>query len=521
MTTAATRIEAAPARASIFSEALSPAAFAALFLALLAICFLPFGLSDPLPLADLPNHIARTYLIHALEPGHPLAPFFAIEWKFLPNLASDLLVPPLMNVVAPDTAMTLFVAVTLILQASGIAMVHRLLFGRWSLFALLVFLLLYNRTFLWGFVNYLFAMGVAFWVFAAWLWLRDRSALVRLPLFTLLTLCLAPLHLYGVALYGVLVGTYEVSRAAERWRTPIPALATLALNALPFVPTLALILTSRTASEGTLVWDGLFRKATGLLEPFNNYSLTLDAATLLLVGGAIALGLATRRVVIHRHMVLCVVTLAVLYMALPTMIFGASAADTRLVPAAAMIAIAAADWRISSLAARRVLMLAALALFVTRMAVIAGQWDEAGRYFDKVRTAIGVIEPAETVAAVVGHLEFPKMSPTLHVTNLVIPDRQAFVNSLFHRPGHQVLNVTFDAVPDAFRGCCQHQYAVPNRSAPDATRLAADPFAAIPLDAFDYVFAIGLQYFPNPAPDRLTPVAEGPDFAIYRVTPEP
>ena len=42
------------------------------------------------PLFDYSNHLARQYLL--IEGGNT---FYAVRWELLPNLAQDLIVPPL------------------------------------------------------------------------------------------------------------------------------------------------------------------------------------------------------------------------------------------------------------------------------------------------------------------------------------------------------------------------------------------------------------------------------------------
>ena len=76
----------------------------------------------------------------------------------------------------------LFIALTFLLLAGGTAAIHRALFGRWSPWSLLAFLLLYTRLLLWGFMGYLFGCGLALAAFAAWIALARRHWLLRLVL---------------------------------------------------------------------------------------------------------------------------------------------------------------------------------------------------------------------------------------------------------------------------------------------------------------------------------------------------
>jgi hypothetical protein len=110
------------------------------------------------PLFDYPNHLARLYLL--MEGGNA---FYAVRWEPLPNLAQDLIVPPLAGLMPLDLAAKLFLVMVFGLIAGGAIWLNRVATGAWRFWPLLAFLLLYNRIFLWGFVNYLFGIGVAGW----------------------------------------------------------------------------------------------------------------------------------------------------------------------------------------------------------------------------------------------------------------------------------------------------------------------------------------------------------------------
>ena len=55
------------------------------------------------PLFDYPNHLARMHLLS--EGGNQ---FYAVHWEPLPNLAQDLIVPPLARLMPLDIASKLF-----------------------------------------------------------------------------------------------------------------------------------------------------------------------------------------------------------------------------------------------------------------------------------------------------------------------------------------------------------------------------------------------------------------------------
>src|SRR5579862_3381875 len=155
-------------------------AFAALFLALLALVCVPLTLTALPPLVDYPNHLARMYVLANLDHAPALQRFYQIAWRPVPDLAMDALVPPLLRIMPLEWAGKLFLVAIYVLLTSGVAFLHRVLFGRWSAWPCLAFLLIYNRLLLWGFLNFLFGLGLALWAFAAWVAWRERGVVWRL-----------------------------------------------------------------------------------------------------------------------------------------------------------------------------------------------------------------------------------------------------------------------------------------------------------------------------------------------------
>jgi hypothetical protein len=151
--------------------------FAARFAILALLACLPVLLCETLPLIDYPNHLARMHILSALPSSAQLQNYYAIVWQPLPNLAMDLTVPVLARWLPLAWAGKAFVAAIICLMSGGAAFLHRVLFGMWSAWPLLAFLFVYDHALLWGFVNYLFGIGVSLFALGAWIALRFRPRL--------------------------------------------------------------------------------------------------------------------------------------------------------------------------------------------------------------------------------------------------------------------------------------------------------------------------------------------------------
>lgn len=480
---------------------------------LLALALIPLGLADPLPLVDLPAHLARAYVHANIDTSPVLDKYFAVNWQLQSNLGVDIILPPLLNVMSPHAATVLLAALLLVAPATAVLAIHRTLFGRWSAFPLLVFLFLYNKPFLWGFINYVMAITLALWLFFAWLKLRHLVWWVRVPLFAVLTTLLAPVHLYGFGFYAVLIGTSEFSRVAFGPRAQWGRGAiTLALNALPFVPGIALVFSSPTTSAAEPDWGSVLGKLHGLLEVVEAYGAVSAGVLLVFLGLVLGSALLTGRVVIHRTMVLAIAVLVVIYFAMPLKIFGSGYADVRLLPMIGLVFAATADWRVPSLSWRRGWIAVFAAILVLRMASVMTHFVVADRYFAEVRQSLAPLQPGDRLAVAVLYQpgDFPSFPPNLHLAEMAVVEHEAFVNSMFHDPVAQPLTIIYDVDP-VYRGCCSHEIRVsPEGPAPN-------PFATIPLKKFDYLIVFGTELLDAPPPASVELASEGDGFALYRV----
>src|SRR5258708_38934053 len=208
-------------------------------------------------------------VIATINTDPDLARFYEIDWQVIPNLMMDVVVPPLLRVMNVYAAGQLYTILSFVLIASGTLMLHRQLFGRWSVLPLIAFPLLYNNVFLVGTMNYVFGMGLALWALASWIALRERNLALRLGVSTLFILGLFFCHLFAVGVYGVGLLSFELHRLWTRFgtaRRAAPGASTgitlarllfdFAITGLPFLPVLPLLMMSPTwGLRQTYSWE--------------------------------------------------------------------------------------------------------------------------------------------------------------------------------------------------------------------------------------------------------------------------
>ena len=175
----------------------------------------PLLIVDVPPLLDYPNHLARVFVLASLPHDPVLARFYAAHWSIIPNLALDLVAPPLLLVLPVHVVGRLLIALAVLLPVLGTIAYGRALGGRW--WSLGVGLIAYNGCLLSGFLNFQIALGLALLLAAAWLRWRESRPVGMVALAAAGGVVLFACHLMGLAFFGVLISGAELDRVwAER-----------------------------------------------------------------------------------------------------------------------------------------------------------------------------------------------------------------------------------------------------------------------------------------------------------------
>src|SRR5689334_15760843 len=124
------------------------------------VSILPLLLTVHIPLGDLPNHLARQYILRDWVSSPALQAIYQIHWKLVPNLGLDLFVMAVRWVVSPDLAVRLFCICAVLLLFFGTKSVNRALSSDTSRAYRLTPFLVYGGPFQLGFLNYCFGVGL-------------------------------------------------------------------------------------------------------------------------------------------------------------------------------------------------------------------------------------------------------------------------------------------------------------------------------------------------------------------------
>ena len=214
---------------------------AGLFILTIAIATLPIFSYQFLSINDYLNHLARSDVLLRRHSDLSSSPFFITNWKMLPNLAFDVWILSFGQILPVAIAGKLFVVATLALLLSGVIFLHRVTFNKWSLWPFLAVILLYNRPFLSGILNFLFGVGLWLHVLSLWIYLRPARPLIRASALSAGALAVFFAHLFAFGILAVTIAAYELVIFASSNRPFLRRVGDLIVGGIPFIPAIAIL----------------------------------------------------------------------------------------------------------------------------------------------------------------------------------------------------------------------------------------------------------------------------------------
>ncbi|UCH73183.1 MAG: hypothetical protein JSU82_12570 [Rhodospirillales bacterium] len=490
-------------------------------------------------LVDYPNHLARIHVIAEIGEDPELAANYDVVWAAMPNLAMDLVVPPLAGVLPLEIAGRVFIALTMLMLIAATAALHRVLHGRIGLWPVAVCLLLYNHLLIMGFLNYLFALGVALALFAAWIVRARWPAWLHWTVFPVSLIGLFFAHLFGLVVYGICVAAYEAPGLGQAWRGERRvAVRQAVVTAWQFLPAAMLVLlTMPEGVERDFLYGPLLAKVRALWSPTLTYLKPIDVAVFLFAAAVPLVGAMTGRLTLVRSLRLPLIVLASAAVVMPFWIQGAWGsiwyADLRLPIVLSLLLIAGLHPRNIDARLAVAILGAGAVLLGGRVADIAFEWRRMDADFAEFRTAAQRIERGAAILPVqrrnvpvpAGETRFD--FAYWHVPTLAVIDRAAFVPTLFTDPAKQAVRAApaRDRMDTAFGAPIDVALLVESaRGTGDddsaSAHVAIRNFWADWPRRFDYVLLTHFGARGNPLPQQLTAIHEGSYFTIYRIVGE-
>ncbi len=396
-------------------------------------------------LPDYPAHFAAYYLIAGGAKDPLLARTYQILWQPIPNLAGEIIVPALAHVVPLVVAAKLFLGVAIVLWVLGPALIHRALYGHFGLGGLIAGAFTYNINLMWGFLNYDFGIGVAFFVFAAWIATASRRNTLHIVAFAIAAITIYFCHVFAAVVLALMLGGFEISvivtRHEENWRRTLAVrLGTLVLVFLP----VAIASSFRPRGEGEShiefnLIDTALDRIDAILQRYFDHP-----AYLLLVILLVSLGVALylKRASIDRRMKPLLLALLIGAIFAPEWAAGGWGVDLRLPGVLCGLLFASTDFRFRE-RELAVAEAAVLAIFVLNAAVLTGNWRRFDRQVKEFRTALTRVPLGSRLMTVLDGDDIGMRSdqPYWHLAELAIVDRKAFTPLMFTTHGQHITRV--------------------------------------------------------------------------------
>lgn len=375
--------------------------------ALCAVAIAPLLVVDVPPLIDYPNHLARAFVLASLPSDPWLATFFSAHWAIIPNLAVDLMAPPLMRLLPVHDVGRLLLAAAVVLPLLGTAAYGSALGGRW--WCLAAGLVAYNGTLMEGFLNFNLSIGAALLLAAGWLRWRDSRPVATAALAMAGAAALFACHLMGLLFFAALLTSAEAFRLLRD--RPRPALlarfllrqatARGGMLLLVFaVPAALYSVSPLRALGGDAEFLPPLAKLAQLLAPFTNYDRTLDVVTAVLALACPCACLALRRGRVPGQAAIAAAVILVAYLGAPYAWKGTSQLDTRfavmlaLMLFAGFIPVGWPPWLC------RVGVATTMLLFAARLTLLTVAWAQHRADLADLRAALAPVRPGQAVYVV-------------------------------------------------------------------------------------------------------------------------
>ena len=409
---------------------------AAVVLVWLAAC-VPLVVADVLPLVDYPAHLARVQLL--TDPPAGTDAFYRPAWTILPNLALEIVCVPLSHLMPAPVALRLFVALALGLLVWGGALLSRAASGRLTVLGFLPALLVYNHILSFGFMNFLFGLGLAMVALARHIDGADDPLRRRLLRESAFALALFSSHIIALGIYLLAAALHDLaSRGPRRRDVAVLAAALVA-------PVVLLVCFSPTRHEAALLGlQPLESKLDKLVAVSQTGQGVWDAVFAIAVLAFVAVLLGFRFARLSRPLALVALGLAVAFVIAPYRFATAENVDTRL--PVVCLAVFLAGFQLTATGRRaRGLAVVLAALFAFRITTTTVHHVRSGRALDAVRADLAAAIPAGSLVFTAREVTAPTWHPDdwnpplFHAPAFLLLDRPVFVQMLFAHPTQQPL----------------------------------------------------------------------------------
>jgi hypothetical protein len=420
-------------------------------------------------LIDYPNHLARFWLLLGGARLPSLAPFYVVDWGQSILVGIDVLAVFLGQFLPYTIAGKVIAFLALAGPPAATACLSRAVFGRWHWWHLSFPLLTWSTTALYGLLAFQIsiALALAFSSIDPYLSKARGVKIFLRILFGFLVLFFHPFGLgfYLLTLFAIIVGP-DWRSLAERSRQVRIARDTILAVPTLVVPVICLLLFAPTLpgwhSKTTAIisWPfGLHYQIYSVLSPFWAYKPGVDLLFFAPLLAILGYALYTRRIQTHAGLVIVAFFLGILSVVSPPVVGDEPSFGLRFPIMAALLLFAGVlPEPFAERTVRIAIAAGVFALAFARWAYIDHIWQLRQSDVRSLESALSHVPPGAKVFALrsaatdirSGRSLFERLfvfdsrhwrGDLRHMPTLAIPQRQAFIPSLFAIPGEQPVRI--------------------------------------------------------------------------------
>lgn len=412
------------------------------------------------PLLDYPNHYARLWLLAGGIRDPALSAMYGLGWKitwfnvFIDMVAAS--VGPLFGI---RTVHYLVLAIALLTPPVGLALLQRSLFGSFSWWNALCFVLCWNWIFLAGFLNFETSLGLALLAASLETRVTGLPLIAGLAIRLVAALAVIIAHPFGGLFYAGLIFSIAwgpTLRVGNLRGTAVHAVVA-GLRALPAMAAIIAIAAASPRLPGTshigATWAAIDIKSvvSVLTTYFRGYDFVLDSIVIVAGADVIALAVRWQCLKIHGGLLILSAFLAIASPAIPISMMGTSNIQKRLPSMMALALVAGLRPELQLVVGSRALVLLAVGAVSLRTATIMRTWWPASSDIASVEAASRSVEPGSAILPVDNQID-PASAPSgrylfryhpiyWHYPTLAVVERKAFIPLLFAEAGKQPLRI--------------------------------------------------------------------------------
>ncbi len=487
----------------------------------------PLWFSALPPLMDLPGHMARFHVMQELQESLELQRYYTYTWTLLGNLGVDLFVYALRDILTVQQATWLSCLITVVLTTLSIPMLSKSFHGSVQLTAFAALPLVYANFYFWGFLNFSLSIALALNAIALWQHLINRPHLrsaIFLPVSCLIWLC----HTIGWGVLGLCSGIILLAHLkSQNQLKDKRAIYAATLQMLPVSLPLLFMVFWRSRSDGgaTGFRSGFIQeKLIALFQFLAAQSIVLDLLATIMILLLIFWALRSGKAKFAPGLLWSGLALAVLFIVMPSYIFGSFNADTRLVHIFVLLLLLSIATP-GMLTRQQCLIAACLLLALTgaRTASITLSWAEKNKRIGKHLSALEIIPNGSRILA----LRVFNCAPATwvndfeynHLADMAIIRRDAFVNTQWHVPGAQPMLPIYNQDTDF--GSDPSQYVWDGPCAPRGGNNLTDVLRTFPRNRFDYLWLLRADLRTTSMPDDLRKLYSDHQTALFYIPKPP